>query len=251
MIRIAVLAIFSLVSNSVFAEWDYSKEPDKMGRGSNEIATVKSMDTITLQSPYDGEQHATFALRKLQKGNNEFVFSVERGQIVCGTTDCKLTARIDENNPFILKGNHPEDGSSNTVIGALDAATIKSIRNGKKLLIESTIYQNGEKISEFDIQQTPFIGQKVYELSEIRDMLKSKKEIPLNKTSNFSLNTSTFDICKQVLKTPSDTDDEEVKIVSVSSKNQMTVMKYSETFASKSVCEKNSKEMKIEFFNYI
>ncbi|MFS7382869.1 hypothetical protein AB6870_12385 [Rahnella inusitata] len=251
MIRFAVFSVFFIFSNNVFADWDYSNEPDKMGRGNNEIAAVKSTDTITLQSPYDGAQHATFALRKMQKGNNEFLFSFERGQIVCGASNCTLTARIDDNKPFILRGNHPEDGSSNAVIGSVDAATLKSIRNGKKLLIESTIYQNGEKISEFNIQQTPFVGQKVYELDEIRSFLKSKQEIPLDKTSSFSLNTSNFDICKKVLKTTSDKDDDEIRVVLVNSKNEMIVIKYSETFVSKSVCEKGSKEMKMEFFNYL
>ncbi|HBW7940401.1 TPA: hypothetical protein MFG27_002201 [Klebsiella pneumoniae] len=145
-----ILAALIGLSGVAHAEWKHEVTQDKMGRGSDEVATVVSSNTLSLQPPYEGKQYATFSLRSLRGENNEFVVSVEKGQIICEQDGCGLLVRVDDEKAFRLIGSHPKDGSSDMVVGSINTEDLRKIKKAKSILIELTIYQNGEHVLEFD-----------------------------------------------------------------------------------------------------
>ena len=220
---------------------------DKMGRGSDEIASVQSSNTISLSSPYDGEQRATLSLRKLSKNGNQFVISIERGQIICPTDGCGLLVRIDGGEPFNINVSHPKDGSSDMVVGNINVEELRKMKQSSTILVEITIFQNGEKVMEFDSKDTPFIGEKGFLISEIKELLK-KDNIPVVKKHELTMGDSSFDICKKVAL-GKDESDKVIKIIK-NNKNEVVVENYQETMMYKNSCLKGRRGMLMEFFSY-
>lgn len=239
---------------SVFAnQWELSNKPDPMGRGNDEIASVKSENTFELQQPYSGIQHATFVLRKLHNADNEFVIALDRGQLVCGTPDCFITARIDDQDSTRLKVSSPKDGSTNILIGSLDVATKRAITVGKKLLIETTVFQNGEQIFEFNIADTPFKGSTGYLIGELKAMKKSGKGMPEADDNKISLemNAYSFKICRQAGKESATKDENDsVNIINSDTKTDFVSTEYSQYSIMRKECKKGSSKSLITFYHY-
>jgi len=230
------------------AEWRHSITEDKMGRGSDEVASVQSINTITLSAPYEGVQHATLSLRKLRKSDNEIVLALDKGQIICTSGGCPILFRVDENEPFTISFVPPKDGSTNVVIGDLDTQQLRNILKANKISVELTIFQNGDHILEFDATNNPFVGKKVYLLSEIKQALDTKSELKVFKINQFELDGSNFGICKQVLQTTKKEDD--INIVEKNDKQIYVLNSYSETGMTKSSCRKGEKNILLEFYEY-
>jgi hypothetical protein len=69
--------------------------------------------------------------------------------------------RVDDEKAFRLTGAHPKDGSSDMVVGSINTEDLRKIKKSKSILIELTIYQNGEHVLEFDSKDNPFVGRKI------------------------------------------------------------------------------------------
>ncbi|MDU2940684.1 MAG: hypothetical protein E7B59_16140 [Enterobacteriaceae bacterium] len=245
--KILLVGLF-ISSMHASAEWRHSVTEDKMGRGSDEIASVLSTNTVALAAPYDGAQHATLSLRKLRKNNNEVVLSLERGQIVCDPSGCPILFRADKNEPFSISFGPPKDGSTNVIIADLDTKQLRTILSADKISIELTVFQNGEHIFEFDAADNPFIGRKVYLLNEIKKALSEKNEVKVTKTGDFVIDNSSFNICKQVLQGTKKED--EIIVVERNDKERYIVNSYSEAGMAKSSCRKGEKNILLEFYQY-
>ncbi|WP_320151072.1 hypothetical protein [uncultured Tolumonas sp.] len=245
---ITVLAL-GFMHQSFANQWDYSNKEESMGRGYNEVASIQSENTFELQAPYMGSQHATLVLRRLYNTDNELVILIEKGQFICGVTGCSITARIDNNESFSIPVAIPHDGSTNMLIGSLNVTTKRSILAGKKLLIETTIYQNGEHIFEFNINKSPFHGKNGYPLSELKTFQSEKKEMPALKDHpmKVDLDAGNFKICKQVI---SDKHNDEVLIINKDNKTNFITTSYKEYMATKQECKKGTPKIFIEFYEY-
>lgn len=126
---IAALIGFSGVAH---AEWRHEFIQDKMGRGSDEVATVVSSNTLSLSPPYDGKQNAAFSLRSLRDQGNEFVVTIEKGQIICEQDGCGILVRVDDEKAFHLTGSHPKDGSPEMIVGSINAENLRKIKKQKQ-----------------------------------------------------------------------------------------------------------------------
>lgn len=243
-----ILAALIGLSGVAHAEWKHEVTQDKMGRGSDEVATVVSSNTLSLQPPYEGKQYATFSLRSLRGENNEFVVSVEKGQIICEQDGCGLLVRVDDEKAFRLIGSHPKDGSSDMVVGSINTEDLRKIKKAKSILIELTIYQNGEHILEFDSKDNPFVGRKTYLISEIREMIDSGKPPKHTKTSEVPMDMPKFDICKKVANKSAE--DGKITVIEVNKKDEFTTATYGEDSVMKLACRRGSKTSMLSFFSY-
>ncbi|WP_404655964.1 hypothetical protein [Raoultella ornithinolytica] len=246
--RKILLAALIVLSGATHAEWKHDVTEDKMGRGSDEVASVVSSNTLSLQPPYDGKQNATFSLRSLRGENNEFVVAIEKGQIICEQDGCGLLVRVDGEKAFRLTGAHPKDGSSDMVVGSINAEDLRKIKKSKSILIELTIYQNGEHVLEFDSKNNPFIGRKNYLISEIREMIDSGTPPKHTKTSEIPMDMPKFDICKKVAnKKP---EDGKITVIEVNKKDEFTTATYGEDSVMTLACKRGSKTSMLSFFSY-
>lgn len=237
-------------AHSFAGDWVLSRTEDPMGDGVNETAFVRSTNTFELNAPYSGVQRATFALRRHHNQDDEFLILIENGQFVCGVSGCFVLARIDDGKSFYLEVEKPADGSSSSLIGTLDVEKKRLILSGKTLLIKATIYQNGNEVFHFDIENTPFAGRKNYSLNELRNMRASGsmpdvtgllKEKPLD--------VNDFSICKEVL---SDTikKPDNISIVQESTNKSFFVKMYYEYGLIVAECKRNS-NLVFKYYEYL
>jgi hypothetical protein len=70
--------------------WQYDEWPEKMGRGTVKIATVRSLNEFQIDFPYTGYQRATLTLRIQPKYGKDATLRIEKGQFICGVFDCQV-----------------------------------------------------------------------------------------------------------------------------------------------------------------
>ncbi|RJT47247.1 hypothetical protein [Rahnella woolbedingensis] len=248
MIRVVLLSSCLFLTTSALANWEHSVVEDEMGRGSDEVASVISSNSISLKAPYDGVQHGEFSLRRLKNGQNEFVLAIEKGQIICDQDACGVLVRPDNEKPFLLVGKHPKDGSSDAIAGVLGTEDLRKIKKAQKLRMEITIYQNGESILEFETKDNPFVGAKSYLITEINDMVKNGNLPKVTRVTGMSMDMPDFNICKKVANLPAK--DDQIKVVELNKKDEFVVATYFESSLIKQQCKKGSVKSEFSFYNY-
>ncbi len=130
--------------------WAYSEDEDKMNSVKRKYATIESSNFVDMKFPYDGEIRMSLIIRNMGKGD-EVVLSVTKGQFIGGMGNEPLQLKFDDENPMNVYYNGSADGSSNYAFLQKSTTIIKKLLTSKKLMVESTFYNNGQKIFNFDI----------------------------------------------------------------------------------------------------
>lgn len=134
--------------------WGYSEYADEMGRGRVYVNMIESTNTISLDSPYQGAQHGTLALREHpQYGKNVYI-SIEKGQLLDSDFHSKVLVRFDNDKPVSFPSVRPADLSSETLFlrGNAFSVFLNRLKTAKKLKIEVPVYQAGNQVLEFDVE---------------------------------------------------------------------------------------------------
>ena len=137
-------------------KWDYHVEADEMGRGDVKFAATISINTVSFDFPYQGEQRAILLLRSSSESGESVILSIEKGQYLTKGDLCLLTVRFDENKPIFFLAHVPEDRRTTSLIiesrslGS-SAPFVTSLISSKKLKIEAPFYQEGKRIFEFNV----------------------------------------------------------------------------------------------------
>lgn len=132
-------------------QWNYGESEDSMSSKTTYAATVTSTNTLELDFPYQGKQHATLTLRRHPRWGNDVMFSIEKGQILCSSYDCPIRVRFDDGPAQTFSGNEPSDNSSEYVFIPGFGSFAKKLEKAKKVKIEVNVYQHGVLVSEFDV----------------------------------------------------------------------------------------------------
>lgn len=133
-------------------QWHYGSSNDPMKNSKNYIAYIDSINTVNFGFPYQGEQHATLTLRTNTSGNNEIVFNIEKGQILCQSYEpCTVSVRFDDQDAISFNGVGPSDGSTETVFISNYKRFLAKISKSKKIKIAVNIYQQGAPVFEFNV----------------------------------------------------------------------------------------------------
>ncbi len=132
--------------------WNYQREEDGMGRGDVLTAYVTSTNTVSLDFPYQGEQHATLMLRKHPEHGEDVIFQIERGQLLTDLMDgTKVPIRFDSGSIRSFRANPPADHSTESLfIDAFDTF-MDRLPRAKTVKIEVQIYQEGNRTFVFDV----------------------------------------------------------------------------------------------------
>jgi hypothetical protein len=131
-------------------KWTYSETVDEMTSKKITFASVRSENTIELDFPYQGAQHARLMFRR--KGSDlDALFFLEKGQILCGSYDgCTIDVRFDEAAPTKFRMLEPDDNSTETLFFSDPARLLSKLEAADKVLVSVTLYQAGTHTFEFD-----------------------------------------------------------------------------------------------------
>ncbi len=132
-------------------KWNYKNIPDEMGSGSTKTAVLKSLNTLNLDFPYQGEQRATLIIRKHPNKGADVMVQVERGQLHCAYQNCFVNLRFDEGKQKRVGANEPSDRSSETYFLDNAPGLIGQIKKAKKVRVELEMFQQGSHVMEFDV----------------------------------------------------------------------------------------------------
>lgn len=137
---------------SMGRQWRYTSTEEGMSGKQVRHAAVQSTNTISLDFPYRGPQHATLLFRRHPRWGNDVILSIERGQILCHSYgDCRVQVRFDDGKVLRFKGNPPADNSSESVFIPAFTTFMNSLPKAKAVKIEVQIYQGGAPVFEFDV----------------------------------------------------------------------------------------------------
>jgi hypothetical protein len=131
-------------------KWTYSESVDEMTSKKIAFASVPSENTIDLDFPYQGAQHARLMFRR--KGSDlDALFFLEKGQILCGSYDgCTIDVRFDDAAPTKFRMVEPDDNSTETLFFSDPARLLSKLESADKVLVNVTLYQAGTHTFEFD-----------------------------------------------------------------------------------------------------
>lgn len=136
----------------VVHSWEYSELKDSMADGLVKTASIRSNNFTELRQPYSGGTFGTITIRKHPRWGTDVIFLINKGQLLCSYSDCKINVRFDDNKPKSYQANEPDDHNSETLFIRDHADFIKNIKKSKKVIIEATFYQNGAIGFEFNTE---------------------------------------------------------------------------------------------------
>lgn len=123
-----------------------------MGKGTTYFAQVKSSNTVTFDSPYDGPQHGTLTIRTHPRHGKDVVLSIERGQFLCRSyEDCNILVRFDDEKASTYSAVGPADNSSESIFLRNYQRFVAGMLKAKRVRISAEIYQEGSPVFEFDV----------------------------------------------------------------------------------------------------
>lgn len=132
--------------------WVYSDATDKMSGKPIKFADIHSSNEFSLGPPYEGAQRATLRLRTHPRFGKDVMLSISRGQFMCTSSDCSVTARFDDGKPLTFTANEPADHSSNMLFIDNHDRFVAGARKARRLLIEVRFFREGNRTMEFDVQ---------------------------------------------------------------------------------------------------
>lgn len=134
-------------------EWSYSESIDSVSGKSLSSAIIKSDNQFELEFPYNGGTIGTLQIRQHPRFGKDVIFYVNKGQILCSSYDgCYVTIKFDDKPAYKVKATEPADHSSDTLFLNGYAGLLKNIKSSKKMIVEVTFYQSGNKAFEFNIE---------------------------------------------------------------------------------------------------
>ncbi len=133
--------------------WRYGTSEDKMGRGTAKHAYTESVNTIELEFPYQGPQHATLTVRTHPKYGKDIFVSVERGQFTCEQYDnCTVSVRFDNGSIRTYRYSGTTSAGDNSTIFINDYNTfLSAIKKSKRVKIEAAFFNNGKQVLDFNV----------------------------------------------------------------------------------------------------
>jgi hypothetical protein len=142
------------------SNWRYSTSKDEMTGKVTNFASTNSINTVSLDFPYQGIQHGNILIF-----DGSVVFGIEKGQLVCnGASEygtCLVPVKFDDDKMKYIPASKLGDKSISVIFQGNDF--LRNIKTHKKLMIQVEIFQNGYPIFTFDVsglkQPPPGVAQ--------------------------------------------------------------------------------------------
>lgn len=154
MLKSLVALILAMLSTLTLADsWTYRSNKDPMSGKETKTATIISTNSLNFSWPYSGRNHGFIQVRQHPQYGLDVLVSVQQGQIMCRSNDCKVRVKFGDKQPVTYNATEPADNSSNLVFINNETAFINNARSANRILVELTFFQNGIHILEFEAKQ--------------------------------------------------------------------------------------------------
>lgn len=148
-----LLALVAMGGSAQAAGWDYRSDTDKMSGKKNAEALVQSDNKLEFGFPYKGLNGGHLVVRQHPQYGLDVIVGIDKGQMLCHTSECRVTVKFDDAAPVAFGGSPPADHSSTSIFINNASRFIASAKKAKKILIQFTAYQNGNPVLEFSTPQ--------------------------------------------------------------------------------------------------
>ena len=134
--------------------WGYGEHDDAMGRGRVYFTSVESTNTISLDFPYEGQQHCILSIREDPAYGKDVYLRIEKGQLLSSEYHEKVVVRFDSDKPLAFNSVSPADLSTETLFlrGNAFPTFLSRLKTAKTLRIEVPVYQAGSQVCIFDVE---------------------------------------------------------------------------------------------------
>jgi hypothetical protein len=131
--------------------WVYTTSEDRMGRGTSKLARVPSINTVSLDFPYQGEQYAVLMLRNSPRSGKEVMLTVQRGQFSSTYSRNYVTVKFDDGElqKFVIA--EADNGATGLLFIGDEKRFIRQLSKAKQIKLEVLFYQYGQHVFEFDV----------------------------------------------------------------------------------------------------
>ncbi len=138
--------------------WKDKSYTDSMTEEQVKMVSIRSINTTAFEFPYNqrGGSGLELYLRR-KSGRLEAFMIIDKGQMVCGVTNCQFQLKIADQAPQSWTGNRAASGMTDTMF-IRDAGQIESIiKSGQPLRIGIDFYRSGIRTFDFETDGYPGI----------------------------------------------------------------------------------------------
>lgn len=132
--------------------WKYSESEDKMDGIKHYFASNISTNEIEFDFPYHGGSTLDIVIRN-SKNKNEVILAISKGQFMLSIDGSEsVKVKFDDEKSETYSYNSAKDASSDVIFLNNSSKFIKKLKASKKVMIESTFFDAGNKIFEFNVE---------------------------------------------------------------------------------------------------
>jgi len=132
------------------SNWTYNEDINKMTDGKIYYADVTSSNELSLSAPYDGFNNAHIKIRK-KDGENNVILSIDKGQFITSVEGTAIKVRFDKNKSETFDCSQSADYDPTILFVNSTSRFISKLKKSKKVIIEATLYQDGNQLIEFNV----------------------------------------------------------------------------------------------------
>lgn len=149
--RQVVLGLLALLIGApAWADWKYSQDIDQMTGQTRYLASATSVNSLSLQFPYAGQNTADLVVRQHPKSGTNVYLILDKGQILCSTYEqCSIGIKFDNAPPQRFRASPSSDRSSNIVFINSESGFLAKAKSAKSILVGIEVYQNGLQVLQF------------------------------------------------------------------------------------------------------
>ena len=132
------------------ADWSYTGRLDEMTGKRMQIAEIESVNSLALDFPYQGKNHATLQVRNHPRYGLATIFYVDKGQLICSRyKGCNLLVRFDDQPPVTFSGGESADHDAKIIFIQNSKKFIAEAKKAKRILISVGFFHNGDQTLTF------------------------------------------------------------------------------------------------------
>lgn len=143
------------LSSKAAEGWSVTEQVNKMDNIKDTIYSLQSQNTVNFKFPYSGKQRGRLVLRKKGDKFQDAYFSIKKGQMMC-TLGCSARVRFGNEEPVEYSMVGPSDQSTETIFFKNHNAFIQNLKKVDSVLIEVTVYNEGQRVFEFSWSKIEF-----------------------------------------------------------------------------------------------
>lgn len=149
--RIILMLALALTSGLASAAWEYRATVDKMEGTKIQVASVRSLNRLSFESPYsDPDNRGKLLLRDGGPQALAILLSVKKGQFICHV-ECDIRVKFDDGEVQKWVATAASAGAADTIFVGYETVFLSRLKDAKRVKIEVQFFRRGTEVIEFDV----------------------------------------------------------------------------------------------------